>query len=642
MNEPLPAKASTVEIQSIAIIDNDYRKVSVDRLPEPQRDEARAAVDGLEGDSRQDLVDRGVQIEGLADELDRLDALTDPEYELGDAFAHLLSQCDALGKLIQDRYSMRRLAAHIRTATNADVHELAPEDVPDDLSTFELVFLDYYLEDGSNDTSTAEDIASRAASSCTSSQQQLILMSSDPNVRSDRRKFRSTSRVPGPSFAFVSKPELDATWKIKAHLKMLAKALPHSRAIYGYISSVKEYLDTATKELGLLLDDLDLGDLAHLQNLALQADGHPLGDYLSWLVSSHLTSLTFEGDLRTKQDEVDSIEFDTTLVHPLELSGIITTFHHSALFSRNLGPLRGHPRAVSDPDRPQLPFARLGDVYFDQDRSRALVILSADCQLSFAPGTKRSLDESTPVLLVPGTPLPVHKREQGAHHAATYGIEHKSEIYRIEWNFKKYFSTSVGALQAKLVTEGFDISNRDRLRPLYALQLQYQFANFLFTVGSPIPPPARVPVKATLVRYIPNSTKEDEPTPETVYEFEDDDIHATLVNKGISIRLTLAVSERLRQAVEELYQDGLDLLENGNEANDVRHLRPKVEAIGNHLDSDDKWVSILGDHLLPKTGKVDNLLNGLLLISDSECPAPQEPVVLLNVVVLDTGKESSI
>ena len=637
MNEPPPAVAPTVDIRSVAIIDNDYRKVSIDRLPEEQRDVALAAIDSLEGDSRQDLIDRGVQLEGLVDEPDRLDALTDPERELGDAFGHLLTQCGALGKLIQDRYTMRRLALHIRIATNADVQEFAPEEAPEDLSAFELVFLDYYLEDGSNDTSTAEDIASRAATSSASNQHQLILMSSDPNVRSDRRKFRSSSRVPGPSFAFVSKPALDAAWKVKAHLKMLATALPHSQAIYTYISAMKQNLDLAAQKLGQQLDDLDLGDFAHLQNLALQADGHPLGDYLSWLVSSHLTSLTFEGDLRTKQDEIDSIEFDTTLVHPLELSGIISTFHHSALFSRNLGPLREHPRAVSDSERPQLPFARLGDVYFDEARSKALVILSADCQLSFAPGTKRILDESTPVLLIPGTPIPVHKREKDSHHATTYGIEHESVIYRVDWNFKKYYSTSLGALQDNLNSEGFDISNRDRLRPLYALQLQQQFANFLFTVGSPIPPPARVPVKASIVRYIPDPTGEHNPVPETVHQFEDDDIYATLVNKGISIRITLPVSERLRQAVEELYQDSLDLLHDENGGNSVQYLQPKIEAIGNHLDNDDKWVSILGDHQLPKPAKVGNLVNGLLLISDPECPYPEEPIVLLNVVVLDSG-----
>ena len=628
MSDPIPTDNSSADIPSIAIIDNDFRKISIDRLPTDQRSEAIEVISHLKGDSLQDLIDRGIQPDALTESSEQLDALTDPAHELGPAFAELLVECEPLGKLIQDRYTMRGLAARIRAASEATVHELIPDDVPNDLSPFQLIFLDYYLVDGSNDTSEAEDIARRTIRSTIP--QQIILMSSNPSVHSDRREFRSSTHIPGASFAFIAKEELDSSWKVKAHLKMLAKAFPYSHTISAYISAVKNNIENASEAIGRALDDLDLGDFAHLQNLSLQGDGQPLGEYLSWLISSHLTSLAFEGDLRSSQNEVDKLEFETRLVHPLELSDIISTFHHSALFARNFGPLRAHPRAAGDATRTQLPMVRLGDVYFDSERTKALIILSADCELSFAPGAKRSLDESTSVLLIPGTPLPIHRRGPVRAHATTEGVEHESELYRVEWDFKRYYSVEIRCLQRHLSAEGFETSDRDRLRPLYSLKLQQQFASYLFSVGSPVPPPSRISVNARIVQYIPNQVTAGNPTSETVYKFGRDDIYATYSGDRISIRITPNIADELRKAVERLYRESAELVESNNQASD--NLKRQIAAIKNHLDNDDKWVSILDDQLLPKAGKSERLANGLLFVSDDDFPVPSTPTVVFYVI----------
>ena len=201
MSDPIPTANAPADIKSIAIIDNDFRKISIDRLAADQRDQALEVISDLAGDSLQDLIDRGIKPDALTESSDQLDVLTDPARELGPAFAELLVQCEALGKLIQDRYTMRGLADRIRSASEATVHELIPEDVPNDLSAFQLIFLDYYLEDASNDTSEAEDIARRTIRSTIP--QQIILMSSNPSVHSDRRQFRSSTDIPGASFAFI-------------------------------------------------------------------------------------------------------------------------------------------------------------------------------------------------------------------------------------------------------------------------------------------------------------------------------------------------------------------------------------------------------------------------------------------------------
>ena len=137
MNDPSPRRRpqplTSIPLPSLTTISG---KISIDRLPEDRKAEALRAIAGLEGDSLQDLIDRGVRSEHLAEDPEQLDALTDPHREHGEALVHLLSQCDALGKLIQDRHTMRRLAARMRAALDAEVHELTPEDVPEDLSPF--------------------------------------------------------------------------------------------------------------------------------------------------------------------------------------------------------------------------------------------------------------------------------------------------------------------------------------------------------------------------------------------------------------------------------------------------------------------------------------------------------------------------
>ena len=150
-----------------------------------------------------------------------------------------------------------------------------------------------------------------------------------------------------------------------------------------------------------------------------------------------------------------------------------------------------------------------------------------------------------------------------------------------------------------------------------------------------MPPPARIPVKATIARYIPGHTAEENPAPETIHEFDSNDIYATYLGQDISVRITPTVAGELRKAVEHLYTDSAALLEVNDQAASDPHLQPKVEAIGSHLDNDDKWISILGDRQLPKPGKSDSLVNGLLLVSDSELPVPNKPTVIFNVLILN-------
>jgi hypothetical protein len=177
-------------------------------------------------------------------------------------------------------------------------------------------------------------------------EQQVVLMSSAESVRQHRAEFREETDLAGAAFAFVARSDMDERWKVKAHFGMLERARPHAPILAAYRGSLAASLEQATKGLLRLADDLDIGDYAYLQSQALMNDGHSLGDYVSWLLSSHLTTLAFEGEqMRISQRAVDKLEFEKGTFAPTEPSPIVAQLFHSALLSCNLGPLGPHPRA---------------------------------------------------------------------------------------------------------------------------------------------------------------------------------------------------------------------------------------------------------------------------------------------------------
>ena len=391
-------------------------------------------------------------------------------------------------------------------------------------------------------------------------------------------------------------------------------------------------MNKAQQQLAGLLDDLDLGDFAYLQNLALRADGHPLGDYLSWLLSSHLASLAFEYDLRNEQVFVDKIEFDETLVSPTEPSMVVATLYHGALFARNQGPLGPHPLAKEADGFSGVPLVQLGDVFVDDKRSKAAVVLSADCDLAFAPSTERMPDKSTSVLLVRGKPLAIRAAEQNVDANATEGMEHDSEVYRIDWKFDTYRTVKLGELKAYLCDEGFDISGRDRLRSLYALKLQQEFGNHVLRVGPPVMPPVQMKMSGEIVQSM-----DGERVP--VNTLDDDGVFASFFKGKLSIRITPAIAGQLRSAVEKLHaamRERLTILKTADRSNkaspnELRTLNLKVAAIARHLEIDRSWIELLGDKDLPKIGSIRRLLPNLYLARGHEWTDPTESAVVFQV-----------
>ena len=623
------------DVTAIAVIDDALIPVSVDWLPDNERAAVLSLLNNLDNQlALKDLEDRGFNQTAIVASPDAaLDALTNPKRDLGDAFATLAHASDTLSVMIEERLTMRRIVAAMRATTSCAVLEVQPtEDIPD-LNGYQLVFIDYYLERSKKDGTLAERIAEEIERARKpDSAQQIILMSTLEKVRTFRKSFRQAAGVEGTAFSFVAKLDLDESWKVRAHLEMFARALPHSRSIARYIDAVKENMNRAQQQLVDLLDDLDLGDFAYLQNLALRADGHPLGDYLSWLLSSQLASLAFEYGLRQEQALVDKIEFDEKLVSPTEPSMVVATLYHGALFAHNMGPLGPHPLAKKTDGFLDVPLVQLGDVFVDDGLSKALVVLSADCDLAFAPSTERMPDKSTSVLLVRGKPLAIRAVGQNVDANTTEGMEHDSEVYRIDWQFDTYRTVELGKLEAYMRDEGFDTSGRDRLRSLHALKLQQELGNHILRVGPPVMPPVQMEMSGEIVqpmsgeRVIGNT-------------LDGRSVFASFFKGKLSIRITPTIAGQLRGAVEDLHRSMTDRLRTLQTTkrkskamqNELRMLPSKVRAIAEHLKIDKSWIELLGDKTLPKVGSIKKLLPGLYLAQGHEWKEPAEPAVVFQV-----------
>ena len=632
-----PAAVRLDGITSIAVIDDAFESLSSIELPASENDAVLAFfVDLKDQEVIEEFTECGFDEKMLRERpLLAIDALTAPERSLGNAYAALSLVSETLEKLIRERHAMRGVGEAMRKASGCEVVELTPGD---DLNVQDkqLVFIDYYLEKNKVDGDLAITIAGQIERDRDPNQvQQIVLMSSAESVRSFRRGFRRSADIQGSAFAFVAKDDLDEPWKVRAHLKMFAGALPHSEAIGEYIKSAKESLGNARDRLIDVLDDLDLGDYAYIQKLSLQADGHPLGDYLSWLFSTHLVAVAFEHELREQQAKVDKIEFQEMLISPVEPSTIVATLYHDALFERNVGPLGPHPREGEGGAYQDVPLVGLGDVFLDAGRTMAVVILSADCDLSFAPNSQRSPDRNMPVLVVEGVLQRIDDPKANSDAPATEGVSHGSEVYRIDWEFKTYRTVPLGKLEDYLSKKRVDVSKRDRLRPLYALKLQNDFGRQLLRPGHPVMPPFRKGVRGAIARSWDG--------PKEVEDLDDLFLSSALEDSRRVVRVTPALAGRMQAALGVLHRDLLERLSNdehgtqGEGDGSATFLQNKVKAIRKVLDDDEKWIGLLGEVEVPGLNSVKKLMHGVYIAQGDEWQAPKEPAVVFQVIHVESG-----
>lgn len=603
---------------SVAVIDDAMHMPSLGRTPEGERPEVEELLT-TNNQILQELASLGADNQTSVDERLRLVAEA-PRRTMTQAL--LGSASKEVQRMIEEHQSYRRLIDMLR----GEVSELLMcdpyQDMPD-LSGYNLVLLDYYLDGSSGTGDRAVGVAaSIRAQAGRVHDQQIVLMSSLESVRKLRTEFLEKTGIAGSSFAFVAKADLDESWKVKAHLGMLDRARPYSPALTAYRETLADSLAKASAELLGLVDDLDIGDYAFLQGQALMKDGHPLGDYVFWLLSSQLMTLAFEREeMRTHQRDLDRLEFVGEPFAATEPSTVVANLFHSALVSRNVGPLGPHPRAQGDGEEASYPLVQLGDVFLDDRRSKALVVMSADCDLAFSPHPDRQPDGETPVILVPGTPVRLREELAGAGHR-TEGLLDRGEVYRINWTFAKYRSVPLKTLKNWLVENGYNVANRDRLRPLFGLKLQQEFGAHLLRVGPPLLPP--MTTKASGRVFVCDPEKHEHT------KLDHGDLMISRFKDQTLLRITPRLAGILKAACEDLYYRLGEKLA-GLEGRPRENQQKKIDSLRSRLDEDAFWIDLLNGVALSGKGQVKTL-HPLAMVLGNDWPEDGKPRVMLEIL----------
>ena len=419
--------------------------------------------------------------------------------------------------------------------------------VPVDLGQAQLIFLDYYL-------GTAGDEAAVATARKTvrdllefypagSEKPIVVLMSSNDDVNRLAEEFRGQTGIVGGMFYFVPKSDLTDRVRLFLNLDMLAMALPDGHLIQKFMDTIESNIKTIALDFLRDIKRLNLDDYVYIQRLSLQAEGHPLGDYLLWLYSAYFGHVLFERSLGNESRELDSMTFDDWIPSQLIPSTQLTAMYQAALFDTTVGQLGPHPRwskkvddgvlahskqgaspgqeeklsvthevgrnAISNCKNGEgqrddageaaraLPYFNMGDIFQRPETAELLMVCNPACDLEFTPDGKRIPNPEDSILFIPGT-LEKLVEPSSSDTLRTELFMFGEDSYRILWQPKQLRAIPYRNVEEWLSSHGF--ARVARLRMPFSLEIQQYFASKLTRVGVPVPPPFYRPLQVAVYK----------------------------------------------------------------------------------------------------------------------------------------------
>lgn len=411
----------------------------------------------------------------------------------------------------------------------------------------QLIFLDYYLgaprDDASVERARAFVSELLKTYSVGSEKPLVVLMSSDDDVKTVAEQFRRQTDIVGGMFYFLPKSDLTDRVRLLLDLDMLAMALPDGHLVQKFIDTIEDRISAIVPEFLTDIKRLNLDDYVYIQRLSLQADGHPLGDYLLWLYSAYFGHLLFERALGTERRELDRMTFDEWVPSQFVPSTQLTAMYNAALFDMTVDPLGPHPRqpqVVADEEMqpeegqgctspeqedelsaPQdiggnglegsldgreisdegvekatiLPYFNMGDIFISSETAELLMVCNPACDLEFTPDDRRLPNPEESILFIPGT-LEKLGQPPGSPTLRTELFQYNGDSYRILWLPKHLRAIPYRAVENWLSEHKF--GRVARLRMPFSLEIQQYFANQLTRVGVPVPPPFYRPLQVAV------------------------------------------------------------------------------------------------------------------------------------------------
>jgi hypothetical protein len=401
-----------------------------------------------------------------------------------------------------------------------------------------------------------------------------------------------------------------------------------------------------------------------------------------WLFSACLGHLFFFRALRQQREQLDQLTFKP-LPSQTVPSPQLAEMYRYALFDVDVGPVTSHPRAQSaaaggsepasaqgaegapQPADPGDPMLSLGDVFVvvrpgnaeagtngasgdgerraheqptkvtdraqDSGLPELVMVINAQCDLTFAPEGSRQIEQARSILLLPGTlhavREPIPDRYIDAPRTELY--EHQGRSYRILWNTKEVRSVPYGQFRSwhdggadQAGAEAPRRVRKARLRLPFALEVQRAFAADLTRVGMPVAPPIYQAVDIRLL----GATNKIFDTREKLGDAEA--AFLVLSRQGNKVLqqcvLTLPLVQRLKKMLEARSTMLRDQLQ-GGVGEQKEQLQARIDAlhraIGNHIE----WAKLLSPIDVPTETKTRPLLAGYIQIVRNKSIGDESP-----------------
>lgn len=358
-------------------------------------------------------------------------------------------------------------------------HNIAAEDA------FDIVFLDYDLADG------PQDSGSQARAIYTKHKSFIYLMSDKYDGEEVKSQFRNEHKLLRGFFQFVPKSELFDIDKFCPKLTSVPTDVPARNAIHDFVDTLEERLSVVKDHMVQTIRDLGLVDYAYLGQLSLNAEDHPLGDYMLRLFSEYLQSKLYE-DKEVFQaarvlDELAYLEFlPITETPSTALAKIYTAYLTHQLHAEDFA---SHAKLGVD----DLPWLQLGDILIKDIESPVFAVVNAPCDLQFGP-TRANRHHDDAVLLLPGClrRLDDYSQTNRRPFKTTTLYEFEGGAYRIEWDYLKVTTVPHGEIRGKFQANGYEHKRRFRTGP--AFELQSAFVRMIGRLGIDVAPPINQPV----------------------------------------------------------------------------------------------------------------------------------------------------
>lgn len=483
-------------ITKVAVIDDVYDKRKKDEFNASEIPDFYALVDPDE-----DLTKELRQIAGkeINSEADIDDELLQKLWDSRDSLNSLKDSVNntLFSNILTKQNPLNQICAHLENELGLKPVLKGSDVEVSELEEASIVFIDYYL--GAENQASVEnaiEIAKNIYKEFSKNKMPLIvLMSSKPEVGQNEEEFRNRSGLLKGMFYFVPKKELENKDNLSLNICSWAKTLPVAVDIQHFINTLEESFEDVKEKFIFGIKSLGLDDYAFIQNLSLQEDGQPLGDYMNWLFNSYYGHLLFEAHapMAAQIKVVDGLY--GLKIPPADTvpSKSLRKIYESALFNVNVEDIGDHPSVAGEAQNPlaNLPYVHLGDLLTKDETTEVFMIINAECDLAFGP--KRLCRPDDVILLISGKLSSPTKISEQSEKIRTEFFEFNGNPYRIIWDIRKILSKKRLEIKKLLEEDGYE--RKAQMRLPFALEIQRAFASNLTRVGLPVAPPIHHPVK---------------------------------------------------------------------------------------------------------------------------------------------------